>query len=149
MSKNAQWERKKGQMHMRNKKLTPSAIIYIAQTHIHTCMKWNHVEKIRLEELEQTQQKHKHTHTQLRWEVCNFKLGLRKHVPSDCTVCGNWLGKTETPRFSWQDVNLICNLEYYASDKRKRSPLHHRNNNLSCECENRWVRWCDSSESKQ
>lgn len=51
-------------MHMRNKKLTPSAIIYIAQTHIHTCMKWNHVEKIRLEELEQTQAKAQaHTHS--------------------------------------------------------------------------------------
>lgn len=81
-----------------------------------------------------------HTHTETRtrtharrWEVSNFKLGLRKHVASDGSVCGNWLWKTETPGFSWQDVILIGSLEYKTSDERKSGTRHTRDDCLCCE----------------
>lgn len=73
---------------------------------------------------------HPHTHTPLRWEVCNFKLRLRKHVASDGSVCGNWLWKTEPPWFSWQDVILVGSLEYKTLDERKSGT---GDDDLSCE----------------
>lgn len=65
--------------------------------------------------------------------MCNFKLGLRKHVASDGSVCGNWLWKTETPGFSWQDVILIASLERKTSDERKRGAGPTGDDGLRCE----------------
>lgn len=74
------------------------------------------------------EQMHKHTRTHTAemgsvWLKVKCAGGLWK-----CHQCGSlWelsLGD-RIPRFSWQDANLVCNLDYYVLDERKsRAPRH-------------------------
>lgn len=110
--------------------------------------------RLGLEKLEQTHAKAQtHTHSWDEKGVIKMKPtgGPRKHIRHQTTWSSLWEMTLEDriPWFSWQDANLVCNLDYCTSDEREgelglcRKRLPQRRASLS------WGRLKDNSEVEE